>query len=84
MEETPKAAAEGGKVVQISQPRAYQLELFEASMRRNVIVTVRMILRGLSPTGLPNDILDGYRQREDTNVSQMQKRSTYPNLDTVS
>jgi hypothetical protein len=25
----------------IKQPRAYQLELFDASMKRNVIVTVR-------------------------------------------
>ena len=28
----------------IKQPRAYQLELFDASMKRNVIVTVRDLL----------------------------------------
>lgn len=34
-------AAEVEKMEQITQPRAYQLELFEESMKRNVIVTVR-------------------------------------------
>jgi ERCC4-related helicase len=38
MEAQSDMAAETAPVV--TRPRAYQLELFEASMRRNVIVTV--------------------------------------------
>jgi hypothetical protein len=34
-------APHNGGEAQMTQPRAYQLELFEASMRGNVIVTVR-------------------------------------------
>lgn len=31
------------ETVPIAQPRGYQLELFEASMNQNVIITVRMV-----------------------------------------
>lgn len=40
-------ATEKGETVRVAQPRAYQLELFEASMKRNVIVTVRIAAWGL-------------------------------------
>jgi len=46
MMEKTDMAVKTGERVQAAQPRAYQLELFEESMKRNVIVTVRT-LKGL-------------------------------------
>jgi hypothetical protein len=43
----------------ITQPRAYQLELFEESMKRNVIVTVRAYTTS-GCQGIPNATVDGY------------------------
>ena len=45
----PQIAAEDGEMVPVSQPRAYQLELYEESMKRNLIVTVRTISVVLDP-----------------------------------
>lgn len=42
MEDTGATVAETGETKLATQPRAYQLELFEESMKRNVIVTVRI------------------------------------------
>lgn len=42
MEEAVEMVTEIVERDRVTQPRAYQLELFEESMKRNVIVTVRI------------------------------------------
>jgi ERCC4-related helicase len=45
MDESTEMDARAEETGQVVQPRAYQLELFEKSMRENVIVTVGLIHR---------------------------------------
>lgn len=51
------------------QPRNYQLEMLEASMKENIIVAVRSLIPYLKhQNGNDNNPLDGYRERQNAYV----------------